>query len=150
MSRGNPSRLIAREQLCCHPTARCFRKTRAAGSGVRPQKSAAPNGISSDVSLASFVPSSASLLRSFSQLMLANNTFVPSSAALCFILEFIIAPRQSLCNNIFAFRQVREGRKEDGLAYLEFVSRHCTPSGTQRRNHIISESAGVLKHLSPS
>jgi hypothetical protein len=76
--------------------------------------------------------------------MLANNTFVPSSAALYFILEFIIAPRQSLGNNMFAFRQIREGRKEDGLAYLEFVSRHCTPSGTQRRNHIISESAGVL------
>ncbi len=60
MSRGNPSRLIAREQLCCRPTARLvlaidkgerlaaavpdneagggFRKTRAAGSGVRTAK----------------------------------------------------------------------------------------------------------------
>jgi hypothetical protein len=60
--RGDPARLIAREQLCCRPTARLvlaidkgerlaaavpeagrgFRKTRAAGSDVRPQKSAAP------------------------------------------------------------------------------------------------------------
>jgi len=82
--------------------------------------------ISLDFSLASFVSSSASLLRSVSQLTLANNAFVPPSEVLYFILEFVIAPRQSPCNNIFAFRQIREGRKKDGLAYLEFVSRHGT------------------------
>ena len=50
--------------------------------------------------------------------MLANNAFVPLSEVLYFILEFIIAPRQSLCNNIFAFLQIRKGRKKDGPAYL--------------------------------
>jgi hypothetical protein len=49
-----------------------------------------------------------------------NNAFVPLSEVLYFILEFITAPRQSLCNNIFAFLQIRKGRKKDGPAYLEF------------------------------
>jgi hypothetical protein len=71
------------------------------------------------------------LLRSVSQLMLANNTFVPLSTALYFNLEPIIAPRQSFCNNIFAFWLISEGRKKDDLAYLEFVVRHCTSA---RRN----------------
>ena len=92
--------------------------------------------ISLDFSLASFVSSSASLLRSVSQLTLANNAFVPPSEVLYFILEFFIAPRQSPCNNIFAFRQIREGRKKDGLAYLEFVSRH----GTSAQRNSAAES----------